>query len=34
MTPIELETLKSRIARGESFTFRPFYGHTPRAEVV
>jgi hypothetical protein len=32
MTPIELENLKSRIARGESFTFRPFYGHTPRAD--
>lgn len=32
MTPIDLETLKSRMARGESFTFRPFYGHTPRAD--
>ena len=32
MSPIDLENLKSRIARGESFTFRPFYGHTPRSD--
>lgn len=32
MTPIDLESLKAAVARGESFTFRPFYGHTPRAD--
>lgn len=32
MTPIELETLKSALARGETFAFRPFYGHTPRSD--
>ena len=30
MTPITLESLLAAMARGESFTFRPFYGHTPR----
>lgn len=32
MTPTNLETLKAAIARGEAFTFRPFFGHTPRAD--
>lgn len=32
MLPTDLESLKSRVSRGESFTFRPFYGHTPRAD--
>ena len=32
MTPSDLETLKSAMARGESFSFRPFFGHTPRAD--
>ena len=31
MTPIALESLQAAMARGETFTFRPFYGHTPRA---
>lgn len=30
--PTDLESLKTAMARGESFTFRPFYGHTPRAD--
>lgn len=32
MTPIDLESLKAAMTRGEAFTFRPFYGHTPRAD--
>ncbi len=32
MSPTDLESLKSRMAGGEAFTFRPFYGHTPRAD--
>jgi ribA/ribD-fused uncharacterized protein len=32
MSPIDLESLKAAMARGEEFTFRPFYGHTARAD--
>jgi hypothetical protein len=32
MRPTDLETLMAAVARGETFTFRPFYGHTPRAD--
>lgn len=31
-TPTDLESLKAALARGEHFTFRPFYGHTPRPD--
>jgi hypothetical protein len=29
---MNLDTLKSAMARGEQFTFRTFYGHTPRPD--
>lgn len=32
MTPIDLEALQAAMARGQTFTFRPFYGHSPRVD--
>lgn len=32
MSPFDLETLKAAVARGEAFTYRPFFGHTPRPD--
>lgn len=32
MLPLNRDDLLAAMARGERFTFRPFYGHTPRAD--
>lgn len=31
-SPLSLEELRAAVSRGETFTFRPFYGHTPRPD--